>query len=98
MTIYTNSGEKCDRERLGLKEIPAQRTRGIIAGAEPFVQTGRVEFLLTGLAAQFRQRVVTAMNHGETDHTVLHTLKTLVHVSLPKNEAIHYTSILKENV
>ena len=81
-----------------LEEISTQRTRSIITGAEPFVQAGRVKFLFASLAAQFGQRVITAMNHRETDHAVLYSLKTLVHISLPQNEAIHYTSILKKDM
>lgn len=69
----------------GLKQISAQRTRCIITGAKPFVQTSRVEFLFASLAAQFRQRVVTAMNDRETDHAVFNAFKTLVHVTFPQN-------------
>ena len=79
-----------------LKEISAQRARGIVTGAKPLIQTGGMELLLTSLTAQFRQRVVTAMNNRETYHTVFYTLKTLIYVSFPQNKAIHYASILNE--
>lgn len=68
-----------------LKEISAQRTSRIVAGAKPFVQTGRVELLFTGLAAQFGKRIVTAVNDGEADHAVIHALETLVDVTFPQN-------------
>ena len=55
-----------------------------------------MELLLASLAAQFRQRVVTAMNNRETYHTVFYALKTLIYVSFPQNKAIHYASILNE--
>ena len=77
------------------KEISTQRTCRIVAGAKPLVQTRRVEFLLAGFAAQFRKRIVTAVNHGEANHAVLYTLKALVDISLPQNKPIHYASILK---
>ena len=37
----------------GLKEISAQRTGRITAGAEPCVKTGREELFLQGILTQF---------------------------------------------
>jgi len=37
----------------GLKEISAQRTGRITAGAEPSVKTGREELFLQGILPQF---------------------------------------------
>ena len=54
-----------------------------------------MEFFLACFAAQFRKRVVTAMNDRETDHAVFYALETLVNVAFPQNETIHYASILK---
>lgn len=68
-----------------LEQISTQGARCVVTGAKPLVQTRRVELLLAGLAAQFWKRIVTAVNHRETDHTVIHTLETLVHIALPQN-------------
>ena len=68
-----------------LKKISAERTCCIVTSAKPFVQTGRMELLLAGFAAQFGKRIITAVNHGETDHAVIYTLETLVDVSLPQD-------------
>ena len=46
-------------------------------------KTGRVEFLLAGLADHFGQRVVGAVDDTEADHTVLHSREVLVQVALP---------------
>ena len=57
-----------------------------------------MEFFLACFAAQFRKRVVAAMNDRETDHAVFYALETLVNVAFPQNETIHYASILKPEI
>lgn len=57
-------------------------------------QTGRVELLFAGAAGLLGQGVVGAVDHGEADHAVFHSLKALVHVVLPQSQALHDATIL----
>lgn len=61
----------------------AQRTGGLVAGREPFIQASRVKLLLAGAAGFLGQRVVGAVDDRETDHAILHTLESLINVVLP---------------
>lgn len=53
-----------------------------------------MELLFAGPASLLGQGVVGAMDNREADHTVFNSLKALVHVVLPKSQALHYAAIL----
>lgn len=57
-------------------------------------QTCWVEFLFAGAAGLLGERVVGAVNNREADHTVLYSFEALIHIVLPKSQALHYTTIL----
>lgn len=54
-----------------------------------------MEFLLTSFAGKLGERVVGAVDNRKTDHAIVHSLKTLVHVPLPQDEPIHDTAVLE---
>ena len=75
--IINNSSEKihndsslalvADQTSVSLKQVSTQGTTGVIAGAEPLVQTRRVELLLASPTRQLGQRVVSPVEDVETD-------------------------------
>ena len=56
-----------DQTSVSLKQVSTQGTTGVIAGAEPLVQTRRVELLLASPTRQLGQRVVSPVEDVETD-------------------------------
>ena len=57
--------------KINLEQVSAKWAGGVIRSREPFVQTGRVELLLTGSAAKFGQLVVGPVQDVETNITFL---------------------------
>ena len=80
------------------EEVSTQWARCVVAGAEPFIQTGGVELLLACLAAQFWKRIVAAMYDREANHAVVDAFEAFVDVSFPQDEPVHYTAILEHEL
>ena len=96
------------RTHAQLEEVAAQRAGGLVAGAEPLEQAGRVEAVLA-CAAELHaldsrkishdthllgQLAVGAVDDGIADGALLHTLKVLVNVALPQQQAVQDRPVL----
>ena len=64
-----------DQTSASLKQVSTQGTTRVVAGAEPLVQTCRVELLLASSTRKFRKRVVSSMEDVETDVAFLKKIK-----------------------
>ncbi len=67
-----------DQTGVSLKQVSTQGTARVVAGAEPLVQTCRVELLLASPTRKFGQRVVSSMEDVETDVAFLKKIKLKV--------------------
>jgi hypothetical protein len=61
----------------------AQRAVTLVAGVEPFANTGNMEFVLAVAALHGRQRTICGMEHAVADGALLHTFSLFVDVALP---------------
>jgi len=77
-----------------LKQVPAQRTGGIVRCVEPFVETSRMEFLFASSARQLWQLVTRAVEDVEADVALLHTVKAFVKVLFPDGQPVDHRAVL----
>lgn len=61
---------------------------------EPFVEAGRMELVLAGLASKTRKAMVSCVYDTVTNWAFLHTFKLLVKIGLPYPYCFRQGSIL----
>lgn len=83
---------------VGLERSLAQRASRFVGRGEPLVEAGAVELVLARLARQSRQVVVAGVENAVTDWALLHALKLLVEIALPRADRLCYRAILQRQV
>ena len=76
------------------EQIAAQRARRVVAGAEPLVEAGGVEFLAARPARQLGKLVVGAVQDVIADVALFDALEALVDVALPQRQPVQNRSVL----
>ena len=59
-------------------------------------QAGGVELFLACFTLELGQLTGGAVEHGETDHAVLHALKTFIYVTLPQRQTVNDRAVLNK--
>ena len=76
----------------------AQRASRFVGRREPLVEAGTVELMLAGLARQPRKAVVARVENAVTDWALLHALKLLVEIALPRADRLCYSTVLQRSI
>ena len=76
----------------------AQRASRFVGRREPLVEAGTVELMLAGLARQPRKAVVARVENAVADWALLHALKLLVEIALPRADRLCYSTVLQRSI
>ena len=81
-----------------LKGSLAQWASRFVGRREPLVEAGTVELMLAGLARQPRKAVVARVENAVADWALLHALKLLVEIALPRADRLCYSTVLQRSI
>ena len=76
----------------------AQWASRFVGRREPLVEAGTVELMLAGLARQPRKAVVARVENAVADWALLHALKLLVEIALPRADRLCYSTVLQRSI
>ena len=88
----------CLELELELERSLAQRASRFVGRREPLVEAGAMELVLARLARQPREAVVAGVENAVTDWALLHALKLLVEIALPRADRLCYCAVLQREI
>ena len=83
---------------LELERSLAQRASRFVGRREPLVEAGAMELVLARLARQPWEAVVAGVENAVTDWALLHALKLLVEIALPRVDRLCYRAVLQREI